>query len=91
VETGNLYRTCDAEVSFSATNLSCPPIELMASGCPLITNKGPQTEWYCNKNNSIIVDPVTSSVLEGFDRLYNSFELRQNLVLEGLGKSKLTS
>ena len=90
-ETGNLYRTCDAGIAFSATNLSYLPVELMASGCPVITNKGPQTEWYCNKNNSIIVDPVTSSVLEGFDRLYNSYELRQNLVLEGLAKSKLTS
>ena len=72
-------------------NLSYPPLKLMASGCPVITNKGPQTEWYCNKNNSIIVDPVTSSALEGFDRLYNSHELRQNLVLKGLAKSKLTS
>ena len=90
-ETGNLYRTCDAGIAFSATNLSYLPVELMASGCPVITNKGPQTEWYCNKNNSIIVDPVASSVLEGFDRLYNSYELRQSLVLEGLEKSKSTS
>ncbi len=90
-ETGDLYRTCDAGIAFSATNLSYLPVELMASGCPVITNKGPQTEWYCNKNNSIIVDPVTSSVLDGFDKLYNSYDLRQNLVKEGLIKSKQTS
>ena len=63
----------------------------MASGCPVLTNNGPQTEWYCNSENSILVDPVAKAVLEGFDNLYNSKELRQKIVDKGLEKSAQTS
>ncbi len=90
-ETGNLYRSCDIGIAFSGTNLSYLPVELMASGCPIITNNGPQTEWYCTEENSMLVDPVVFSVVEGFEKLYKSKELRQRLVNKGLEKSKDTS
>ncbi len=90
-ETGNLYRTCDIGIAFSATNLSYLPVELMASGCVVLTNNGPQTQWYCNSENAMIVDPTPSSVFEGFKKLYDSKELRQSLVNKGLEKSKSTT
>ena len=90
-ETGELYRSCDVGIAFSGTNLSYLPVELMASGCPVLTNNGLQTEWYCNSENSILVDPVAKAVLEGFDNLYNSKELRQKIVDKGLEKSAQTS
>ena len=89
--TGDLYRTCDVGIAFSGTNLSYLPVELMASGCPVLTNNGPQTEWYCNNENSMLVDPVAAAVVEGFKKLYDSKELRQTLVNKGLEKSASTS
>ncbi|MGY3449805.1 rhamnosyltransferase WsaF family glycosyltransferase [Bradyrhizobium sp. USDA 4353] len=84
-ETGDLYRTCDIGMAFSATNLSYLPVELMASGVPVISNNGPHVEWHCHHGvNSWLVDPVPQAVLEGFDRLYESRELRQKLVDGGL-------
>lgn len=84
-ETGELYRTCDIGIAFSGTNLSYLPIELMASGVPLITNGGPHVEWYClNERNCLIVDPVARAVMGAFDRLYVDASLRQRLAAGGL-------
>lgn len=86
-QTGDLYRKCDVGIAFSGTNLSYLPVELMASGCPVITNRGDHVEWYCNNQNSILVDPVPSAVLNAFDHLYNSAETRQRISNKGIDTS----
>ena len=87
-ETGELYRTCDVGIAFSGTNLSYLPIELMASGVPLITNRGPHVEWYClDEKNCLSVDPVPRAVTAAFDRLYSDVSLRQAIVNGGLRTS----
>ncbi len=90
-KTGDLYRTCDIGIAFSATNLSYLPVELMASGVPVITNKGPQTEWFCTRENACVVDPVPDAILGAFRNLYNDRTLRQRLSDAGLAKTGLTS
>ncbi|MBM3589840.1 MAG: glycosyltransferase family 4 protein, partial [Alphaproteobacteria bacterium] len=90
-QTGELYRKCDAGIAFSGTNLSYLPVELMASGCPVITNKGKNSEWYCNNNNSVIVDPTPSSVLSGFEKLYYDKDYRKRIIQNGLKTSNQTS
>lgn len=84
-ETGRLYRTCDIGLAFSATNLSYLPVELMASGVPVISNNGPHVEWHCKHlENCMLVEPVPEQVLEAFARLYHDIDLRQSLVDGGL-------
>jgi glycosyltransferase involved in cell wall biosynthesis len=84
-QTGDLYRTCDIGMAFSATNLSYLPIELMQSGVPVISNNGPQVEWHCqNGVNACLVDPIPQAVYDGFVSLYESPDLRQRLVDGGL-------
>lgn len=84
-ETGQLYRSCDIGIAFSGTNLSYLPVELMACGVPVITNRGPQTEWHCKHNeNAYIVDPVPYDVLGAFRDLVNDMELRQKLASGGV-------
>jgi glycosyltransferase involved in cell wall biosynthesis len=84
-DTGRLYRTCDVGIAFSATNLSYLPVELMASGVPVISNRGPQVEWHCiERENSLLVDATPESVLDAFAELYNSASLRQRLADGGL-------
>lgn len=87
--TGDLYRTCDIGIAFSGTNLSYLPVELMASGVPVISNNGPHIEWHCkNKYNSLLVDPVPQAVLDAVTALVESRSLRQDLVDGGLETMK---
>ncbi len=44
-ELGALYRSCDVALVLSHTNLSLLPLELMACGCAIVSNRGPNTEW----------------------------------------------
>jgi glycosyltransferase involved in cell wall biosynthesis len=69
----------------SGSNLSYLPLELMACGVPVLTNRGPQLDWYCKHlENSYCSYPFASSFLKGFNALASSKELRQNLVQNGL-------
>lgn len=84
-DTGDLYRTCDIGMAFSGTNLSYLPVELMACGVPVITNRGPHTEWHCkHEENAYLVDPVPEDVVAGFRQLFHDVELRQKLARGGV-------
>lgn len=84
-DTGDLYRTCDIGMAFSGTNLSYLPVELMASGVPVISNNGPQVEWHCRHGvNAYLADPTPQAMLEAFTTLYNDRQLRQTLADGGL-------
>ncbi|WP_041774166.1 rhamnosyltransferase WsaF family glycosyltransferase [Leptospirillum ferrooxidans] len=88
-DTGNLYRTCDIGIAFSATNLSYLPVELMACGVPVLSNNGPQVEWMLkNQVNSYLTDPVPQAVFDGFKKLYDDFDLRQMLGIGGVNTMK---
>ncbi|MGY3449820.1 rhamnosyltransferase WsaF family glycosyltransferase [Bradyrhizobium sp. USDA 4353] len=88
-KTGDLYRTCDVGIAFSATNLSYLPVELMQSGVPVISNRGPQVEWHClNMQNSLLVEATPKAVVAAFDKLYRSRDLRQKIVDGGLETMK---
>lgn len=91
-ETGDLYRTCDIGIALSATNISYIPVELMASGCPVVTNGGPQVEWYCEDQiNSIIVAPTPVDILNGVSSLIRDPSLRERLIKNGLEKTRKTT
>lgn len=51
-----LYSQCDAALVLSCTNLSLLPLELMACGVPVISNRGPHTEWLLNEQNCVLAD-----------------------------------
>jgi glycosyltransferase involved in cell wall biosynthesis len=90
--TGELYRSCDIGIAFSATNLSYLPVELMASGCVVLTNAGPQVEWYCKNNyNCITANPTPSEIFQSFKTLLNSPELRRKIIRNGLKTAQKTS
>jgi glycosyltransferase involved in cell wall biosynthesis len=87
-ETGELYRSCDIGIAFSGTNLSYLPVELMACGVPVVSNKGPHVEWFCQHMvNSVLTDPVPTAVLQAVEMLVNSRETRQSLATAGLAET----
>lgn len=84
-ETGDLYRTCDIGMALSATNLSYLPVELMASGCPVVTNGGPQVEWFCKNNfNALIASPTPTNLFKAVSELIQNQSLRAKLIENGL-------
>ena len=88
-DTGDLYRTCDIGIAFSGTNLSYLPVELMACGVPVISNRGPHVEWHCRHGeNAYLTDPTPTSVLEAFRELYHNVDLRQKLAEGGVATMK---
>ena len=91
-KTGELYRTCDVGLTFSGSNLSYLPLELMACGVPVLTNEGPQLSWFCkHMENCYMAQPFVSDFLRGFTALYDGYELRQRLVARGLLSVKKTT
>ena len=84
-QTGDLYRSCDVGLALSGSNLSYLPVELMACGVPVLTNSGPQSDWYCKHlENSYTCMPFVSDFERGFDALSRSIELRRKLRAGGL-------
>jgi glycosyltransferase involved in cell wall biosynthesis len=91
-ETAELYRTCDIGLCFSMTNLSFLPLELMASGCPVVTNYGPTTNWLLTDSlNCLMAEPYPSAVVSKLEQALTSFPLRQQLVEGGLALVRKTS
>jgi len=91
-DTGDLYRTVDLGLTLSGSNLSYLPVELMACGVPVLTNRSPMVSWYCNHlENSYCAYPLVSDFVNGFDLLASSKSLREKLVMGGLTSTAATS
>lgn len=59
-----VYSSCDVALVLSCTNLSLLPLELMASGVPVVSNDAPHTRWLLDESNSALA-PATVEGLAG--------------------------
>ena len=59
-ELSDMYAQCDLCLVLSMTNLSLLPMEIMASNSVVVSNRGPNNEWLCSEENSVMVetDPI---------------------------------
>lgn len=59
-ELPDVYSKCDVALVLSYTNLSLLPLEIMACGCVVVSNEGPNVEWLLNNENAQLTssDPV---------------------------------
>ena len=89
-ELPDLYSQCDAALVVSMTNLSLLPLELMACGCPLVSNRGPNVEWLLDADNAELADPTPESLAQGMLRLLQDEERRQAVIANGLAVSAAT-
>jgi len=53
-----LYSQCDVALVLSFSNLSLLPLELMACGVPVVSNRAPYTEWLLTDENSRLEAPT---------------------------------
>lgn len=58
----DLYSQCDVALVLSFTNLSLLPLELMACGTPVVSNRAPCTEWLLNDDNACLAAPKVEAL-----------------------------
>jgi O-antigen biosynthesis protein len=56
-ELPDLYSQCNAALVLSFSNLSLLPLELMACGVPVVSNRAPCTTWLLNDENAKLAEP----------------------------------
>ncbi|MFO0957366.1 MAG: glycosyltransferase [Isosphaeraceae bacterium] len=69
-QTGDLYRSCDIGMVLMFTrHPSYLPLEFMASGCLVVTNRNPATGWLLKDGeNCLLVEPTVDSLADALER-----------------------
>lgn len=79
-----LYSSCDAALVFSFSNASLLPLEIMACGTPVVSNRGAHVEWLLNEENAMLVEATPQAVCDALHELLTNEPLRQRLAAGGL-------
>lgn len=85
-----LYGQCDAALVLSFTNLSLLPLELMACGIPVVSNRAPCTEWLLNDENACLCPPTVEALADGVCAVLNDQVLASRLRDNGLAMAATT-
>lgn len=86
------YSRCQVALVISLTNVSLLPLELMACGCTVVSNRGPNVEWLLHDgDNALLADATPDALAEALQRLLQDDELRQRLQQRGLVYARATS
>jgi len=84
-ETADLYRQCDAGLIMMFTrHPSYLPLELMACGCPVVTNYNPATTWLLHDRENCFLSKASASCIA--DTLQTCLEdknTRERLIQNG--------
>jgi glycosyltransferase involved in cell wall biosynthesis len=87
----DLYNQCDVALVLSFTNISLLPLELMACGCPVVSNRGPNVEWMLvDGETALLAEPKPDALAEAILRVVNDAALRARLAASGLAYARAT-
>ncbi|MGA8622336.1 MAG: glycosyltransferase family 4 protein [Candidatus Sulfotelmatobacter sp.] len=89
-ELGALYRSCDVALVLSHTNLSLLPLELMACGCAVVSNEGPNIEWLLTDRTVQLAKPDPKSLASAVIELLETDKLRLQKIEAGLAFAHFT-
>lgn len=64
-----LYAQCSVALVLSFTNLSLLPLELMACGVPIVSNRGDNVEWLLTDFNSILTDATPLALCNALHKI----------------------
>lgn len=87
----DLYSQCDVCLILSFTNLSLLPLEVMACGLPVVSNRGPNTEWLLHEGIARLADPTPEALSASIVSLLENPEQRRRLSDAGLLFTKETN
>ena len=85
-----LYRSCTIALVLSHTNLSMLPLELMACGCAVVSNSGPNVEWLLTGQTAQIASPSPEALADSMLALLEDEQLRARKVAAGLSFAEST-
>lgn len=86
-----LYSQCDVALVLSLSNLSLLPLEIMACGCAVVSNNGPNVEWLLNADNCKLCNTTVDDLADGLVSLLTDDEERKRLIANGFAVAKKTS
>jgi glycosyltransferase involved in cell wall biosynthesis len=89
-ELAGLYCSCDVALVLSHTNLSMLPLELMACGCAVVSNRAPNVEWLLTEETTQLANPTPQSLAEAVLTLLDKEELHARKVAAGLAFAQAT-
>jgi glycosyltransferase involved in cell wall biosynthesis len=84
------YRSCDVALVLSFTNLSLLPLELMACGCPVVSNTGPNVEWLLTRETTQLAESTPEALANAIVELLQNDELRARKSAAGLASAQTT-
>lgn len=85
-----LYRSCSLALVLSYTNLSLLPLELMACGCAVVSNRGPNVEWLLTEQTTQLADSSPEALAEAILAALDNDTVRHNKVIAGRGLAETT-
>jgi glycosyltransferase involved in cell wall biosynthesis len=82
----SFYRQSDIGMVFMLSkHPSYQPLEYMASGCAVVTNRNEANEWLLrHRENAMVVPPLRTTVVEAIEELIADVGLRRKIVAGGL-------
>lgn len=86
----DLYSQCDVALVLSFSNVSLLPLELMACGTPVVSNRAPCTEWLLNSGNAYLAEPTVESLADALCVVLNDPAVRERLRTGGLHTAAMT-
>ncbi|MGF1526383.1 MAG: glycosyltransferase family 4 protein [Candidatus Competibacterales bacterium] len=91
-ELAELYSQCDVGLVLSLTNISLLPLELMACGCPVVSNNGRNVDWLLrHEDNALLADPTPQALAAALLRVLGDEDLAAGLRTRGLAFAKATA
>ena len=75
----DIYSQCDVALVLSLTNLSLLPLELMACGCAVVSNRGANVQWLLNDDVALLADATPEALAQAVGDLLQDDERRRAL------------
>lgn len=82
-ELADVFSQCDAALVMSLTNLSLMPLEVMAAGCAVVSNRGECVEWLLNDEVALLTDPTVEALSAALCHLLEDDTARTALASRG--------
>jgi glycosyltransferase involved in cell wall biosynthesis len=89
-ELPGLYRSCSVALVLSHTNVSLLPLELMACGCAVVSNSGPNVEWLLTDRTAQLASATPEALADAILVLLENDQLRARKTAAGLAFAEST-
>jgi O-antigen biosynthesis protein len=87
----DLYSQCEVALVLSFSNLSLLPLELMACGVPVVSNRAPCTTWLLDDDNAKLAESTPEALAQAICDVLENQQEHERLRIAGLQTTQRTS